>query len=136
MTEQEKAFGRKFIVGTLVAMFALICLAGVWQKLNEPMQPIVIEFGDRYYVRWGNRFQPFVYESLIYADVRTLRIGDRVFRIEDDQIYRQTVLDQSGDMRALGWELIDELPPDAHRRMFEGKVLLDSHLRPERLKKT
>ena len=65
MTEQEKARGRRFIVSMLVAMLVIIGGAIIWHELNKPMRPVIVEFGDRYHVRWGNRFQPFVYEQSI-----------------------------------------------------------------------
>lgn len=49
---------------TLLAVLGSTAGVMIWQKLTEPMQPIIIEMGDRYQVRWGNRFRPCVYERL------------------------------------------------------------------------
>lgn len=127
MTEQEKARGRRFVVGAIMAMFVIVGAAFVWQKLNEPMEPQVIEFSNSYHVRWGNRFQPFVYQKIGYDE--EVRLPTSTFGItttEDRELFRQI----GGKDMLPGWHSIDELPSEAYRRLFEGRIILDAYLHP------
>ena len=122
MTEQEKARGRRFIVSVLVAMFVAIIGTAAWLKLNEPMGPIVIEFGDRYHVRWGNRFHPFVYEQNIDTGAEKVILDGLTWPNPHGR-------------QVQGWGHLDSYPAEAFRRFVEGRMFLDTHLHQERVRK-
>lgn len=141
MTEQEKAFGRKMIVGSLVTMLVLLCLAIVWQKLNEPMTPIVMRQGDHSIVQWGNRFYPFEYIAVDRIDgsdgffresVRVPGVG--LFRIENGHML-QAVHNDINARSGYGWQPIHELPAEAKRVLLLGRLQVDAHLHPEKLRR-
>ncbi len=118
MTEQEKARERHFVVSTLVAMLVIIGGAIIWQTLNKPMTPQVIEFGDRYEVRWGNRFSPFVYRS--WHDDGKEEVFHPSF---GSRLYLPT-------LGYAPWHT-DEVK----QRFREGRIILDAHLHPEKVRK-
>lgn len=134
MTEQGKAHGHRFIILCLVAMFVLVGGTALWQQLNKPMEPQVIEFDAGYQVRWGNRFEPFVYQLVEETGAEEIRLLDGwfgVYTTAEGEMFSQI----GGSNMYPGWHRIEKLPPDAHRRLFEGRLFLEAHLHPEKIRK-
>ncbi len=103
MTEQEKSRGRAFVISIMVAMFALVVGAFIWMALSEPPAPSIVELGDRYVVRWGNRFEPFEFQYW-----------------KDGSEVVLTMNNMSFDKHHLKCA-----PAEVYRRLFEGWTLLD-----------
>lgn len=86
-----------------------------WYKLTEPMTPMVTEFGNYAEVRWGNRFQPFVYKAYESREEITMPDG----RVISEEI----VEDPYG--QNIHWS---GHTSDVDRRLFEGQVILKEYL--------
>ena len=130
--EQFNERERSRVVPLLITVgILMIFFGGGCAQLNEPMEPIVIEYTNRSVVRWGNRFGPIEYVA--YPPHPKTKESMQIITLPSGTMYRILSVDGVEGRKwvsiEMGWLEVNELPADAYRRFFEARIILEEHRR-------
>jgi hypothetical protein len=133
-------FIKFFVFITLISAMTLFVSSVAWQYANRPIENVVNGYekfpsqdfyGNYWTVTVGTVRRTGLYTRILLKNGTTYK-EQLVFDSELYEVFQNGYITRWSKNMPKGWDIISELPPDAHRWFYTGKLALDEYFEKAR----